>query len=142
MLPLGLVLDLGFGEFGRYAMYVVLAAIAYFAFSRFALGESFPDSLGKLPSRATNLLTHLDSLGLSFLKPVATAVAQKQWDQVPTAFNTVFDQLDDKATRGPILDTILERQLERVTGDAEAKAWLLETIGKKLNVTFVNRSLP
>lgn len=139
-MPLGLVFDLGFGEFGRYVMWAVIAFVVYLIVSRFAFGESMPDALRKLPDRATNLLTHLDSLGLSFLKPAVTAVAQADWQKVPSAMNSAFDQLDDKRQRGAILDQLLERQLERAVGDDDARTWLLETIGKKLGVTFTPKS--
>ena len=92
--------------------------------------------LAKLAPRAAKLLTKVESLGLPALAPVLAAVSERRWSDVPALLHTFFDQLDDKQLRRPILNELIDTQIDDQLATPEKREPFLQRLEKKLGVTL------
>jgi hypothetical protein len=92
--------------------------------------------LASIASRAANLLRHVDPLGLPFLAPLIKDASEGKWYKIPADVLTIFDQLDDKATRSGILDTLEKARLKQRLADPADRESLLKYLETQLNITI------
>lgn len=128
---------LGLGDLTQWLTYGAVGVGVYLLFSRFGLGESLPSGLAKLPERASNLLRHIDSLGLPVFATLLRDVAAGNWAKIPADVHGLLDALDDKKTRGAILDTLFEAQLARYLADPAKKALLAARLRQEVVTVHV-----
>lgn len=123
-------------DFKPMLMLLVLGALVYFGVRWFAGPAAASAVLMQLAPRAAKLLTKIESLGLPSLAPVLTATAERRWADVPALLHTFLDQLDDKLSRRPILDGLIDAQLDDQLGTPEKREPFLQRLEKKLGVTI------
>jgi hypothetical protein len=87
--------------------------------------------LVRLSQRASQLLQHLQSLGMPALAPMIRELAQGNLASLPASVHSLLDQLDDKDQRAGILDTLFYAQLNRHVTDPERRAALLAELKKR-----------
>lgn len=134
MLPLALTLsapafNLPWGNL----IWIGVAVAVYFVASKFGLQNV---ALATLPGRATTLLRFVDSLGMPMLAPLLKSVSGGHWSEIPKAVHTVLDQLDDKATRRGILESLVKSQITNRLTDPAEKESLLKFLEQKLGVSI------
>jgi len=136
MLPLGAIFSNLFTFGGQSLTMCVMIVVGYFLVRQFAGPAVAGAALAKLAPRAAKLLTKIESLGLPALAPVLTAVSEKRWADVPTALHNFLDQLDEKLTRRPILDGLIDTQVDDQLNTPEKRETFLAKLEKKLGVTI------
>lgn len=115
----------------------VAVVVAVFFLVRSLLGPAAATAvLAKLAPRAAKLLTKVESLGLPALAPVLAAVSERRWGDVPALLHTFFDQLDDKQLRRPILNELIDTQIDDQLATPEKREPFLQRLEKKLGVTL------
>jgi hypothetical protein len=115
---------------------IAAAIFALIYFGAGAIGKKDVSVLdaAKLSARATNFLRHVDSLGLPSLAPLMKDVAAGNWDKITGHVETIFDQMDDKAVRTSMLETLDKSRLSQRLSKPEDREQLLTWLEGKLGV--------
>jgi hypothetical protein len=123
----------------------LLAVLAFMVFKNAPPGTSLSTNFGVFQEKAVKLLTFIDGWGFgSVFKPLLTDVAQGNFAAVPGHFLAVLNSIDDKQSRGQMLDAHFysDAGIERQLADPDRQAKLLQLIQQRLDVVIQPKAAP